>query len=889
MTLTAPRAATPLVPRPHQEAAVAAAVRALRPGGRALVVMATGTGKSLVGLWAAEALDVRTVVILVPSLTLADQLLDVWLSHTRWPKLSALAVCSRSEAPERTLTPATIAAHLSGPGRRLVVATYHSSPLLAAAQVCGAAPLDLVVADEAHHQAGPPPGPFGTLARGEIAADRILHMTATPRRVSRPARSAGTGRGLDDPVTFGPAVYDLRLGHAIEAGLLTDYRVVLAGVDPQALERAAGVLPGPVDPWLLACTIAIVGTMGEHGLRRCLSFHGRLSKARLLADLVPHVAAALPGRPSGQGWSALLHSGSSLGERQAVLSRLGAAGSEWGIVSNCRLLGEGVDVPRLDAVAICDPRSSDLELAQIVGRILRRHATKAYGTIIVPILTDDRRDLNVAAGVLRALRAHDERLGSELDAARRTLGRTYGSNTSARTAHRAQLSERLEISLPEGVVTNLAAGIALELLTEATASWEEAYGLLEAWVLDHGDALVPQVTVVPRPGGESFGLGSWCTTQRTRYRHGGLALEYEAALEALVGWVWEPASETFERQLGALTAWSVATGQGAGEVPTKLEYDGVRIGQFANVIRGAYRAGRLAPTKVAALEALSGWSWDARATVWWMHQRTLSEWTATHGDARPGIDDEVDGFSLGRWVTKQRAKLRAGALEPARADALRSLPGWTDSEREDPWWRQLGALRAYLARYDTLPSQTTHFDGIRVGAWVAKQRQRHMRGLLTSDRVAVLEAVPHWRWDGRRDAWSDALVALDRFAVTNGHTRVPAGTLDPITGLDLANWVGIQRTAHRRGELGAERVKQLAARPGWCWNGREAEFLGRSEQLARYLNAKSGLPGRNVVYEGYNLGAWVHRCRSARRCNTLPACRIAALEVIVGWSWETCS
>ena len=51
---------------------------------RAHVVMACGTGKTLIALWAAEALKPKTVLVLLPSLTLLQQTLDEWSRYNSW-------------------------------------------------------------------------------------------------------------------------------------------------------------------------------------------------------------------------------------------------------------------------------------------------------------------------------------------------------------------------------------------------------------------------------------------------------------------------------------------------------------------------------------------------------------------------------------------------------------------------------------------------------------------------------------------------------------------------------------------------------------------------------------------------------------------------------------
>jgi superfamily II DNA or RNA helicase len=65
--------------RPHQVEGRDAAVRHLRrPGTRGLYVSATGTGKTLVAIRIAEALAVRLVLVVVPTLDLAAQTALAW-------------------------------------------------------------------------------------------------------------------------------------------------------------------------------------------------------------------------------------------------------------------------------------------------------------------------------------------------------------------------------------------------------------------------------------------------------------------------------------------------------------------------------------------------------------------------------------------------------------------------------------------------------------------------------------------------------------------------------------------------------------------------------------------------------------------------------------------
>src|SRR5215469_8430948 len=91
-----PVAIPKLTPRdPDQIEALKRISETLTRSDRTHVVMACGTGKTLVALWAAEALKPKTVLVLVPSLMLLQQILEEWSRHNSWGRdFTYLCVCS---------------------------------------------------------------------------------------------------------------------------------------------------------------------------------------------------------------------------------------------------------------------------------------------------------------------------------------------------------------------------------------------------------------------------------------------------------------------------------------------------------------------------------------------------------------------------------------------------------------------------------------------------------------------------------------------------------------------------------------------------------------------------------------------------------------------------
>ena len=354
------------------------------------------------------------------------------------------------------------------------------------------------------------------------------------------------------------------------------------------------------------------------------------------------------------------------GQRHALLQHLGRLDDgERGLLANARCLTEGVDVPTLDGVAFIDPRRSEVDIVQAVGRAIRLAPDKTVGTIVIPVFIDTDEDPEIALDdsafkpvwdVIKALRSHDDELGEQLDELRRQLGRQ---------GRRPRLPGKIHLDLPARVGIDFARAFDVRLVEQTTASWEFWFGLLEQFVERHGHARVPQSYTV-----DGYRLGGWVSEQRTNHAKGTLDADRERRLEDLPGWTWDP-SPTSGRRVSADSCDYVER-HGDARVPLSYTVDGYRLGEWVSTQRDNHAKGTLDADRQRRLQDLPGWTWDPHADQWEEGFSRLLDYVERHGDARVPASYTVDGYQLGQWVSVQRNKHAKGTLD---ADRRTPTPG----------------------------------------------------------------------------------------------------------------------------------------------------------------------------------------------------------------------
>ncbi|WP_189594730.1 DEAD/DEAH box helicase [Streptomyces massasporeus] len=836
--------------RPHQREAVDAARRVLELPARATVperglrtqvIMATGTGKTLVAVRSAEELRAGRVLVLVPSLDLLAQTEAAWREGGRSGPVIGVSSLRGEEAAFPNTTDVNELVDWVRPFDKVTVfATYASLGLgtLERAHQAGLPGWDLIVVDEAHRTSGRLGKPWAVVHDNtRVPALRRLYMTATPRlwQLDEDQEQQGVPGELvasmeDDPDgPFGARCYTLTLSEAIDRGICAPYQVVCVDITDTQLQAAQLLgVQGRSDEVrgarLAALQTALLKASADESFRRTLVFHHVVKEAEAFAAGLPGVAAQLhatdPELYPKTIWADWLCGDHKPNHRRRVLEEFAAGVAtdgtvvEKGFLGSVKVLGEGVDTKNCDSVYFADVRGSMPDLVQAVGRALRMQPGDGkVASLVVPALlgpgeTPDNMLTSRAYGglakLLEALRAHDARVVEQL-AEQQARSRVRGvQSRSGEQEGESDRSDRMSVPARELLKfstprdpAQLAAFINLRVLNPEHAHWRRGIEAAVIYAREYGNLKVPFTYRIPGRDDQAveaegwpaslagFPLGQWIADNRRFHARGDMDDDRVQQLEKL-GMVWSHFDVAWEEGLAAARGWAEANGHLLA--PLDATYQGYRVGIWLKNARAAAR-------KAAEIK-----------------QR------------------RAEGLPVGP---------AAGALSEERREQLEDIdPSWCPAWPVE-WQRAFHLTRQHLEAGGTLPTEpgAVLHQGEDLGRWARAQRlgwdkltgvQQWMLEQVLGIEPATEDDKPKPRRT-QADKWALNYAAAKQYYQREGHLRVPrkhieqiiVGSRDGEAGgheddedqqvrqIKLGAWVGNQRS--RAASLSLERIEQLSA------------------------------------------------------------------------------
>ncbi len=457
--------------------------------GRLIMACGTGKTMTSLKIAEKQTDNKGTILFLVPSIALIGQTLKEWSSQADEPINPICICSDPEITRNRTKDDQDLTSTIdlawpastdsknilkqfqhyknANNGMTVVFSTYQSIEVIARAQKellkNGFPEFDLIICDEAHRTTGyTEPGmddsAFVKVHDSEfIKAKKRLYMTATPRLYDVEAQSKAAKNdvslwSMDEEKHFGKEIHRIGFGEAVERGLLTDYKVIIltlndkdvptavqkmitngeAEIKTDDLTKLIGTVNALSKQFLGNESIKVEGD--ESPMKRAVAFCGSIANSTNIAASYnlasENYLESLPEeKKKNMVTVQAMHMDGTMAapQRDQMLSWLKeeTPGNECRIITNVRVLSEGVDVPSLDSVLFLSARNSQVDVVQSVGRVMRKSEGKKYGYIIIPVVVpadvepehalDDNERYKVVWTVLNALRAHDDRFNATVN------------------------------------------------------------------------------------------------------------------------------------------------------------------------------------------------------------------------------------------------------------------------------------------------------------------------------------------------------------------------------------------------------------------------------------------------------------------------------------------
>lgn len=313
-----------------------------------------------------------------------------------------------------------------------------------------------------------------------------------------------------------------------------------------------------------------------------------------------------------------------------------------------------------------------------------------------------------------------------------------------------------------------------------------------------------------------------------------------------------------------------------GELPKRRGQKsdgGIPYLSWLNTQRRCYRAGELTSKQILKLGSLR-FDWTPFKTQW----NTMYEYALTYvleyGDLMvPVTYVTPSGKNLGKWLSHQRELYLNGKLSIERIHQLEKLDIiWSpfDLKRDfiiesvKDYYRENGDI--------AVPPTYINEDGIYVGEWLDRQRQKYRQGTLDEkiyDQLTIIDAT--WFLPKTEAEWEKMYEVAIQHYNTYGSIWMTANYITP-KGIRLGGWISKQRSKYnskgRSKPLTPEQIEKLEILD-MVWDPYEEKWMKGYEAAQDFYRTYGHLniPVKHVTEQGIKLGQWLSCQRQGMQGN----------------------
>ncbi len=854
---------------------------------RGYAEMICGSGKTLLSLWLNNNMSNNLTIVAVPSLYLLSQFYKDWVFQMIDENKKAKFILVGSDADIGdtkyhnngmilTTNPDDIIQNIKKnsivlDGKRhlnkiIIITTYQSSEQVILALNKLKIQPDFCIFDEAHKTVGYIKKQFCQLLSDDnIKIKKRFYMTATPKIYSGDDNEDIAS--MDNEELYGKCIGTYNAGQAIKQKYLSDYQIVTLFTDDEYVKniiKENKVLSNKVlsidDSHNIASAIMLLNAIKDKSANHIVTYHKSIKMSKKFKVILERLATQF--KMDVKVFQ--LDGNSTMKSRTKLLKEFKEA--DTAIISNVKVLNEGINVPIIDAICFVDAKQSTIDILQCFGRSLRLHKDKKYAKIFIPIILDDIDDFDESKvfgnliKVIKSLSSTDYRLVEYFKAETRGKNRNRHLITFKNYMSKEIIGENFDMD-------DWFEKVGYKIWKRVD-SWSYKYEKFKEWVEKNN-----KLPVCTSNDPTEKILNAWYCYQKQYKKL--LTNKKIKLLEKVKLWNWgfdDLWNDKFEELKEYIKKYDEIPKGGQNENQHQK-----KLANWCSAQRTSYKDEKLSQNKINKLNSVEEWFWsnkDILTQKWYMDYEKVKKYI-DNNNKYPSSENK-NSRKLGQFCIKQRGI--KNKLSKKQQELLEKLPDWywlTDEmrkpkERKDrPWDETYELVKKWIITNKRCPSSDTEVkDNIErsYGNWVKRQRAYYKKNKLNDEKIKKLEDIQYWFWE-KKDPWDDIYNEYVLFCKDNDN--IPAARSKQIKEKTLANWARRQRLTYKNKKLDNSRINKLNKIKSWYWND-EDKWMKKYNDAKIFIeknNKKPSAISKNV--EEKSTARWLEHQSTLHRNNKL--------------------
>lgn len=197
-----------------------------------------------------------------------------------------------------------------------------------------------------------------------------------------------------------------------------------------------------------------------------------------------------------------------------------------------------------------------------------------------------------------------------------------------------------------------------------------------------------------------------------------------------------------------------------------------------------------------------------------------------------------------------------------------------------------GKLLAHLEKTDGIyPSQGSDDSEEKfLATWIGNLRQRYKRGLLTENKINLMQKLPNWAWArSKSEIWMENGIKAREWVVA--HEQYPSSESSNRFEKSAAGWITRARFDYNRDFLSNNQIEFCETFPNWIWNPKKNKWLTSGEEAKNFVIITGRYPMQRVKVEAKHYN-WILRAKQLYRDGLLTKNQIKFCETFPNWHWN---